>query len=62
MSLSWEPERKIFSVSELNARIRSLLDEEFGDVWVAGRYTVWWYDGRVWRNFRMPVSVEETTA
>jgi exodeoxyribonuclease VII large subunit len=36
MSLSWEPERKIFSVSELNARIRSLLDEEFGDVWVAG--------------------------
>jgi hypothetical protein len=33
-----------------------------GDVWVAGRYTVWWYDGRVWRSFKMPVSVEDTTA
>ena len=30
------PERRIFSVSELNAAIRALLDEEFGDVWVSG--------------------------
>ncbi|MBI3278925.1 MAG: exodeoxyribonuclease VII large subunit [Acidobacteria bacterium] len=36
MLLSWEPERKLFTVSELNARIRGLLDREFADVWVAG--------------------------
>src|SRR5713226_5931755 len=34
--LQWEPVRKVFSVSELTARIRSLLDEEFSDVWVSG--------------------------
>jgi exodeoxyribonuclease VII large subunit len=30
------PERRVFSVSELNAAIRGLLDQEFGDVWVSG--------------------------
>jgi exodeoxyribonuclease VII large subunit len=30
------PERRIFSVSELNAAIRALLDAEFPDIWVAG--------------------------
>ena len=30
------PERRIFSVSELNAAIRALLDAEFQDIWVAG--------------------------
>jgi len=30
------PERRIFTVSELNAAIRALLDEEFADVWVSG--------------------------
>jgi len=30
------PQRRIFSVSELNAAIRGLLDAEFPDVWVSG--------------------------
>jgi len=30
------PERRIFSVSELNAAIRGLLDQEFGDISVSG--------------------------
>ncbi|MCU1273706.1 MAG: exodeoxyribonuclease large subunit, partial [Bryobacterales bacterium] len=35
-AFSFEPQRKLFSVTELNARIRGLLDLEFGDVWVSG--------------------------
>jgi exodeoxyribonuclease VII large subunit len=34
--LQWEPARKLLTVSELNARIRGLLDEEFSDVWIVG--------------------------
>jgi exodeoxyribonuclease VII large subunit len=34
--LNLEPARRLYSVSELNARIRALLDEEFGEVWVSG--------------------------
>jgi exodeoxyribonuclease VII large subunit len=30
------PERRVFSVSELNAAIRAVLDAEFQDVWVTG--------------------------
>ncbi len=30
------PQRRIFTVSELNAAIRAVLDSEFQDVWVAG--------------------------
>ena len=30
------PQRRVFSVSELNAAIRALLDQEFADVWVSG--------------------------
>jgi exodeoxyribonuclease VII large subunit len=30
------PERRILSVSELNTAIKTVLDEEFADVWVAG--------------------------
>ena len=30
------PQRRIFTVSELNGAIRALLDEEFGEVWVSG--------------------------
>jgi exodeoxyribonuclease VII large subunit len=33
---SLEPARKTYTVSELNARIRSLLDQHLGDIWVAG--------------------------
>ena len=30
------PERRIYTVSELNTAIRAVLDEEFREVWVAG--------------------------
>jgi exodeoxyribonuclease VII large subunit len=30
------PERRIFTVSELNAEIRAVLDTEFSDIWVTG--------------------------
>ena len=34
--LSWEPERRTLTVSELSAAIRIVLASEFNDVWVAG--------------------------
>ncbi|MCX6620247.1 MAG: exodeoxyribonuclease VII large subunit [Acidobacteria bacterium] len=36
LALTWEPERRIFGVAELNAAIRALLDRQFGNLWVAG--------------------------
>ena len=36
LALGWEPQRRTFTVAELNARIRGLLGDEFDDVWVAG--------------------------
>src|SRR5580698_649237 len=36
LALTWGPVRKTFTVAELNARIRGLLDDEFDDIWVAG--------------------------
>ena len=30
------PQRRVYTVSELNAAIRGILDQEFPDVWVAG--------------------------
>ena len=36
LALRWEPARKFLTVSQLNARIRDLLDGEFSDVWVSG--------------------------
>ncbi len=36
ISLSWEPERRLLTVSELTSSIRTLLGREFFDVWVAG--------------------------
>jgi exodeoxyribonuclease VII large subunit len=30
------PQRRVYSVSELNAAIRGMLDEEFRDIWVSG--------------------------
>lgn len=36
IALQWEPERRLFTVSELTAEIRGLLGGEFNDVWVAG--------------------------
>jgi len=35
-SFQWEPERRLYSVSELNAAVHALLDREFQDIWVAG--------------------------
>lgn len=34
--LDLEPARKLYTVGELNARIRDLLDSEFSNLWVAG--------------------------
>jgi len=36
LALAWGPQRRTFTVAELNARIRDLLDSEFDDIWVAG--------------------------
>ncbi len=36
LDLSLEPRRRIYSVTELTAGIRDLLEAEFGDIWVAG--------------------------
>jgi exodeoxyribonuclease VII large subunit len=36
LEFDFAPERRIFSVSELNAAIRAVLDGEFRDVWVTG--------------------------
>lgn len=35
-SLDFTPERRLFTVSELNAMVRGLLASEFADIWVAG--------------------------
>jgi exodeoxyribonuclease VII large subunit len=35
-ALEFGPARRIFSVTELNAAIRSTLDREFSDIWVSG--------------------------
>src|SRR5579871_3575340 len=36
LAIAWEPVRKTYTVAELNARIRTLLESEFDDIWVAG--------------------------
>lgn len=36
LALTWGPVRKTYTVAELNARLRSLLELEFDDIWVAG--------------------------
>ncbi len=36
MVLDFQPQRKIYSVSELSQQIRNLLEKEFPDVWVVG--------------------------
>ncbi len=36
MLLSWEPQRRIFSVSELNSAVQRLFEAEFSNIWVAG--------------------------
>jgi len=36
ISFSWEPQRRIFTVSELTRLVGELLTREFNDIWVAG--------------------------
>jgi exodeoxyribonuclease VII large subunit len=36
IALDWGPQRKLYSVSELNALIRAVLDDHFGEIWVSG--------------------------
>jgi exodeoxyribonuclease VII large subunit len=36
LALGWEPQRRTFTVTELNAQIRGLLGDQFDDIWVAG--------------------------
>jgi exodeoxyribonuclease VII large subunit len=36
LTLSWEPQRKVFTVSELESALRGFLDSDFDDIWVAG--------------------------
>jgi len=36
IQLTWEPERRLFSVAELNGEIAGLLSREFSNIWVSG--------------------------
>ncbi len=36
LALSWEPERRLYTVKSLTAELRALLAERFTDIWVAG--------------------------
>lgn len=36
LGLDFAPPRRVWSVSELTGRIRALLDDSFGDIWVSG--------------------------
>lgn len=36
MQLTWEPERRVFTVSELNRAVGRLFEAEFSNIWVAG--------------------------
>ncbi|HLJ47109.1 MAG TPA: exodeoxyribonuclease VII large subunit [Bryobacteraceae bacterium] len=36
LDLAWEPQRRTYTVAELNASIRAALEDEFSDIWVAG--------------------------
>jgi exodeoxyribonuclease VII large subunit len=36
LALAWGPSRKTYTVAELNARIRAILESDFDDIWVAG--------------------------
>lgn len=36
LALAWEPQRRTYTISELNALIRGLLESEFAGIWVAG--------------------------
>ena len=33
----WEPDRRVYSVAQLNSSIRGVLNKSFDDIWVAAR-------------------------
>ncbi len=36
LTLSWEPQRRVFTVAELDRALRQILEADFDDLWVAG--------------------------
>src|SRR6185312_1237791 len=52
------PERRIFSVSELTATIRGLLETTFGDVWVEGEIS----NCRVWNTGHVYFTLKDSAA
>ena len=36
LALAWEPQRRTYTVAELNAQVRGMLETEFTDIWVGG--------------------------
>src|SRR5271165_2726995 len=36
LALAWEPQRRTYTVAELNAEVRGLIESEFTDIWVGG--------------------------
>jgi exodeoxyribonuclease VII large subunit len=52
------PARRVFTVSQLNARIRQLLEETFVEVWVEGELS----NCRVWNTGHMYFTLKDRTA
>jgi exodeoxyribonuclease VII large subunit len=52
------PEPRVFTVSELTGRIRTLLEERFTDVWVEGELS----NCRVWNTGHMYFTLKDATA
>ena len=52
------PERKIYTVSQLTAGIRALLESEFGEVWVEGEIS----NCRVWNTGHMYFTLKDDAA
>jgi len=53
-ALQFLPERRVFTVSELNSAIRGILDREFQDVWIVGEIS-----GTKLAASGLPVPVED---
>src|SRR5512141_466752 len=49
------PERRVFTVSELTAAIRGVLETSFGDVWVEGEIS----NCRVWNTGHMYFTLKD---
>ena len=52
------PQRRIFSVSELTAAIRTLLETSFGDLWVEGEIS----NCKIWNSGHMYFTLKEQGA